>query len=250
MAKKLKEYYDAEYIENLSDKIQQVYPEFNRDLFIELVSKDIDKLEFGQRQLLIAESLKEVLDLDYPQSIEIFTKILGPELPSNIGMFTEGYWLWPIGKFVEIYGLNDFTDSMNFIKELTKRHTGEFAIRPFVKEYPEETIAVLTQWSKDPSQNVRRLSSEAMRIRLPWAKKLYTALEYFPEYRKILENLKGDPDKSVQKSVANNLNDLYREEEEKFNEIIEDWSQEPSKECAWIIKHGSRTKRKEENRKD
>lgn len=61
MAKKLKEYYDLEYIENISDKIQRVYPDFNRGIFIELVAKDIDKLEFGQRQLLIAESLKEAL---------------------------------------------------------------------------------------------------------------------------------------------------------------------------------------------
>ena len=72
-------------------------------------------------------------------------------------------------------------------------------------------------------------------------KKLFTSLEYFDEYFEILSNLKDDKDKYIQKSVANNLNDLYKEDREKFYFIINTWKTDSiSKECEWIIKHGSR----------
>ena len=49
------------------------------------------------------------------------------------------------------------------------------------------------------------------------------------------------------KSVANNLNDLYKEDPEKFERIIQTWqAEELSPSCAWIIKHASRTKNKAE----
>jgi 3-methyladenine DNA glycosylase AlkC len=60
-----------------------------------------------------------------------------------------------------------------------------------------------------------------------------------------LTNLKNDPSKFVQKSVGNNLNDLYKEFPEKADEIIKEWSEDnPSKETEWIIKHGLRSTRK------
>ena len=74
-------------------------------------------------------------------------------------------------------------------------------------------------------------------------------LDYFDEFSAILRNLKDDADKSIQKSVANNLNDLYKEAPEKFESIIQDWQKEElSSSCAWIIKHASRTKIKQKNK--
>lgn len=114
-------------------------------------------------------------------------------------------------------------------------------MRLLIREYPEKSISVLKDWSKDKNERVRRLSSECLRIRLPWAKKLNTALEYFEDYFIILSNLKDDDDKYIQKSVANNLNDLYKENPEKFKFIVDSWTEESmSKNTKWIIKHGSR----------
>ena len=160
-------------------------------------------------------------------------------------MFTEGYWLWPLGKYVELYGHNHFQVTTDFSKALTKRFTGEFCMRPVIEQYPQKAMNLLIAYSKDQNKRVRRLSSECIRIRLPWAKKLYTALDYFNEYSIILTNLKDDTDKTIQKSVANNLNDLYKEDSEKFEYIISKWqSQNISKACLWIIKHGSRINKK------
>ena len=240
MAKKLKDYYDYEYLKFLSDLIAGQYDKFDKKTFFELTTS-IEELEFNQRQELVATALYKSFDLDYEDTVAVFYKILGEELKGNSGAFSEGWWLWPIGKYVEMYGEDHFQISIDFSKELTKRFTSEYCMRPLIKKYPEASLKILYDWSKDDNERVRRLSSECLRIRLPWAKKLYTALEYFDAYVEILTNLKDDKDKYIQKSVANNLNDLYKENPEKFYEIVNKWQDgKISKECEWVIKHGSR----------
>lgn len=241
MAKKVKDYYDIVYLEGLASKMSTATTHFNEQMFLELTTSKIEELEFNQRQELIATALDQSFDLGYEQVLTVFKNILGTELRGNSGAFTEGWWLWPIGKYVELYGDEYFEESITFSKELTKRFTSEYCMRPLIKKYPEKSFEILKVWSVDEHERVRRLSSECLRIRLPWAKKLYTALDYFDDYVAILSNLKDDKDKYIQKSVANNLNDLYKESPDKFYFIIDTWEKETvSKECEWIIKHGSR----------
>ena len=58
----------------------------------------------------------------------------------------------------------------------------------------------------------------------------------------MLSNLKSDPEKFVQKSVGNNLNDLVKECPDKAKEIIAEWQKDnPARETLWIIKHGLRS---------
>ena len=241
MAKKLKEYYDILYLEDLSNKLMAVTDCFDRKKFFELTKDKIDELEFNARQELIAHALKASFDIEYPVLLSVFSQILGKELRGNSGAFSEGWWLWPIGKYVEFYGEEYFEESIAFSKELTKRFTSEYCMRPLIKKYPIKSLEMLKEWSQDEHERVRRLSSECLRIRLPWSKKLYTALDYFEDYFEILDHLKNDPDKYIQKSVANNLNDLYKEAPDRFEWILSKWkSESPSKECEWIMKHGSR----------
>jgi 3-methyladenine DNA glycosylase AlkC len=184
---------------------------------------------------------------DFVQNLEIFEKILGEELQESKGMFTEGWWLWPVGRYVERNGLKDFEASVEFIYELTKRFTGEFAIRPLLMEFPEKTLEVLLEWSKDENVHVRRLASEGMRIKLPWASKQEVVLENenFSMFVEVLTNLKDDQDKFVMKSVGNNLNDLYKVDRKKAEEILRDWEAgEVSKSCEWVMKHGRRSLKK------
>jgi 3-methyladenine DNA glycosylase AlkC len=71
------------------------------------------------------------------------------------------------------------------------------------------------------------------------------AIDEFANYKTILTNLKNDKSKFVQKSVGNNLNDLYKEFPEKANEIIKEWNKDnPTKETMWIINHGLRSNKK------
>jgi 3-methyladenine DNA glycosylase AlkC len=103
----------------------------------------------------------------------------------------------------------------------------------------------MLKWSKDENVHVRRFASEGVRISLPWSKKLYNAVDDFENYKTILTNLKNDKSKFVQKSVGNNINDLYKEFPEKANEIIDEWKKNvPTKETMWIVNHGLRSVKK------
>ena len=119
-------------------------------------------------------------------------------------------------------------------------------MRPLIVAYPEKSLKTIEQWSKSDNIYVRRLSSECTRINLPWAKKMVTVAEHFEEYKTILNNLKNDSNPYVRRSVANNLNDLYKYNKELFWNIVREWQQDnPTEYTNWIIKYGSRTYLKE-----
>jgi 3-methyladenine DNA glycosylase AlkC len=245
MAKKFKDYYDLDCAELIADKILRVDGTFNKRGFTKYLKKELPDKEFTERQDAFADAFEKYLPDDYSKNISLFEKILGEELQTTEGMFIYGWWLWPVGRYVQRNGLNDYDASINFIYELTKRFTGEFAIRTLLEAYPKKTMRTMIKWSKDKNVHVRRLASEGVRIKLPWAKKLTVALDEFESFKKILTNLKNDKEKFVQKSVGNNLNDLMKEAPQLANQIIVEWKNDnPPKETLWIIKHGERSLRK------
>jgi ribosomal protein S17E len=207
---KFKDYYNTDCAKLLSQKIKPVFQNFKEKVFINFVDKNVSDKELSERMDIFVNSFELSLSNDYEHNIKIFEKILGPELKQETGMFSEGWWLWPVGRYVEKHGTENIKVSLNFIKELTKRFTGEYAIRPLLANITKETIKTMIKWSKDENVHVRRLASEGVRISLPWSKKLYAAIDEFENYKTILTNLKNDKSKFVQKSVGNNLNDLYK----------------------------------------
>src|SRR5687767_4522903 len=113
----------------LSDKICKIHKEFNHRDYIKGVEKGCTDKTLTQRIELLADGLKNHLPEDYPKALAILNKILGPVNPYEIGMFTNYWWLMPVGKFIEKYGLDHYKESIVAIEELTKRNTGEYAIR-------------------------------------------------------------------------------------------------------------------------
>lgn len=146
----------------------------------------------------------------------------------------------PIGKFIEMYGLEYFDDSIGAIEEITKRNTGEYAIRPFLRTYPERTIAVMQQRAVSPNFHLRRLASEGCRPKLPWATKLDTFIENPAPVFLILERLIADPIKFVQKSVSNNLTDYLKVNKDAAIAFIKQFEKSENKHTQWILKHATR----------
>ena len=238
---KFKDYYNEDYIFTLSQKIYTVMPDFDREKFGRSLVGRLEDNELFARLDCIVDALEDSMPEDYAENIQAFFNILGPELAQPEGMFNIGWWLWPVGRYAERHGNEDWRLSLSFLKELTKRFTGEYAIRPLLQEHPGEVMDELILWTLDENVHVRRLASEGVRTRLPWSRKLYAALDEFDRYVKILTNLKVDPEKFVQKSVGNNLNDLYKDDPEKADFIISQWRKSgQSKAQDWIIKHGRR----------
>ena len=241
---KHKDHYNDTYILDFSHKIHSVMPDFDEQTFTRDLIGKLDDKELFPRFDCIVDAMEKSMPGDYSKNIEAFFDLLGPELAQAEGMFNFGWWLWPIGRYVERHGNENWRLSLSFLKELTKRFTGEYAIRPLLKEHPAEVMDELIEWTKDKNVHVRRLASEGVRIRLPWSQKLYVALSEFERYTILLTNLKDDPEKFVQKSVGNNLNDLYKDAPEKADFIISQWEQTGhSKAQEWIIKHGRRNQK-------
>lgn len=241
---KHKDYYNDDYILDFSQKMLSVMPDFDEKTFSGSLMGKLDDKELFARLDCIVDAMENSMSGGCTKNIETFFNMLGPELEQPEGMFNFGWWLWPVSRYVERHGNEDWRLSLSFLKELTKRFTGEFAVRPLLQEHPEEVMDELIKWTLDENVHVRRLASEGVRIRLPWSKKLFTALDEFDRYTVILTNLKDDPEKFVQKSVGNNLNDLYKEDPQKADYIISKWEKSGhSKAQDWIIKHGRRNQK-------
>jgi len=238
--KKLKFWFDKDLARLLADKILVVQPNFKDKSFIKNIDAKVHDLELKDRIAVFADELHEQLSNNYAKNIKILMKILGPENKEGTGMFSNFYWIMPIAYYVEKYGLDDFKMSMQAIEAITKRNTSEYAIRPFLERYPEKTLAQMIKWSTDKNFHVRRLSSEGIRPRLPWAKKMDAFIDNPTPILPILNNLKDDPEKYVQKSVANCLNDLVKDNLPIAKKMVEKWQKKPTPERRWIIKHGLR----------
>lgn len=150
------------------------------------------------------------------------------------------YWLMPAAKFVEKYGLDHYDVSIQAIGEITKRNTGEYAIRPFILQYPEQTLAVMKQWAKSNNFHLRRLATEGLRPKLPWAAKLELFIENPSPVFEILELLKEDPVHFVKKSVGNHITDYLKVNTAAANQLILHWQQSENEHTQWIIKHATR----------
>jgi 3-methyladenine DNA glycosylase AlkC len=234
------EYFGRNLAELLSDKIVQSYPDFNSENFIEKVNELVAGKTYTQRILVIAEQLKSHLPNNYDNALTILISILGEENPNETGMFKNYYWIMPIGKFISVFGLDYFESSIKGIEEVTKRNTGEYAIRPFIVNYPEKTLEIMEEWANSPNFHLRRLASEGLRPKLPWAPKLDTFIENPAPVFRILDILKRDDILFVKKSVANHLTDWIKVNSEKTIPLIEEWRKIDNPNTKWIIKRATR----------
>lgn len=226
--------------ELLSGKIVEVYRDFNEEAYIQGIKNNCENLSYTQRVALHADQLYLHLPKDFEKAIEILMAILGQENQNETGMFTEYYWILPIGKYVEKYGLEHLELSISAIEEITKRNTGEYAIRPFIRKYPLELLTVMTKWAKSENFHLRRLASEGLRPKLPWATKLDVFINDPNPVFEILELLKEDDIMFVKKSVANHLTDWLKVNKAPTVTLINTWKESDNKHTQWIIKRATR----------
>lgn len=237
---KIAEQFGVNLAELLSNKIAKIYPQFKKSDYIKNIASQVDGLNYSSRVVLHAKELNKALEFDYKTQIKILTSILGDENKSQTGMFKHYYWILPIGKFVELYGLDELETSTKAIEEITKRSTGEFAVREFIQRYPQEMLQTMKIWAKSENFHLRRLASEGLRPKLPWAKKLEIFITNPTPVFEILEILKEDIVKFVQRSVANNINDYLKVNFTATKELLDRWQSSQNKNTKWIVKHATR----------
>lgn len=238
--KGITQYFDVNLAQMLSERIVAVFPDFKKEIYISTIRENCSNLGFAARVELHADELHRYLPDDFNMASTILVSVLGKENQDETGMFSKFYWIMPIGKYVEKYGLQHFEQSMWAIEEITKRNTGEYAIRPFIRRYPEQTIEKMTEWAKSENFHLRRLSSEGLRPKLPWATKLETFIEKPSLVFAILDILKEDEVMFVKKSVANHLTDWLKVNREPTVELLRRWSRSNNQNTQWIISRATR----------
>jgi 3-methyladenine DNA glycosylase AlkC len=119
------------------------------------------------------------------------------------------------------------------------------ALRPEIEKNLSESFKILSKWTNDPNENIRRFTTESTRPRGVWCKHIEELKENPEQALHILESLKSDKSKYVQDSVGNWLNDASKSNPEFVIGLCEKWeSESPTAETEKIIKRALRTIRK------
>ncbi|MFE1147418.1 DNA alkylation repair protein [Streptomyces albidoflavus] len=238
----LKRHFNGEAARLIGGKIRALHPAFDVEAYATEVEQRIPGKELKDRVLVLAEGLRTRLPGGYPDAVPLLLGTLGDELAEGEGMFNTSWYLMPVARFVEEYGLDHPELSLDAIEAITRCHTGEYAIRPYIEQHHPRTMKRVAEWALSPSHNVRRLASEGVRPRLPWARTLDIFVQDPAPVLAILEPLRSDPSEYVRKSVANNLNDIAKDHPETALATALRWLEEsPTPETEWTVKHGLRT---------
>jgi 3-methyladenine DNA glycosylase AlkC len=243
VAEPLKLFFSPQLVRRLAGDVAQAHPDFPVQEFVRQASRGLEALELLDRGKHIARALAAHLPSSYPAAIDVLLRSLGPEHASDelVGAGMAPFFYLPHVLFVSERGLDHFDESMRAQYELTKRFSAESSIRPYIAKYPEQTLAVLRQWTRDPNPHVRRLVSEGTRVRLPWAMRVAWLDEHPERVLELLELLKDDVATLVRRSVANNLNDLGKVRPDLLARTCATWLEGASSERRALVEHALRS---------
>lgn len=230
----LKAIYNEEFLRSFGERVRSVYSTFDRSGFIAAVMDDTwEELELKARMRRITVTLGTYLPAKYEEALNVMFAI--DEV--CIGF---PYLFFP--DFVEVYGQAEehWELSMKALERFTSKSSSEFAVRPFLLQNPERMMCQMVAWAKHSDEHVRRLSSEGCRPRLPWGVSLPIFKQDPTPVLSVLELLKSDPSLYVRKSVANNLNDISKDNPSVVLKIACRWKG-VNTHTDWIVRQGCRT---------
>lgn len=219
---------------------------FDQEAFTRPVLETLPSLELKQRTQLIADAMHDVLPTECAHRNEILAAMLHPDPVNHAGSPSDkdgicGWGLWPLTMVVGQYGLGDFEGSLNLLKEMTKRGTSEFDVRPYLDADQSRALAIVIPWAHDENMHVRRLASEGTRPRLPWGMQLKQLVADPKPALPILIAMRDDPEEYVCRSVANHLNDIAKDHPDFVAELAIEWIKNAPKTRQKLIRHACRT---------
>jgi len=210
MSNLFKDIYNNDFYTAFSSVVNQVVPDFSAKKFMSLIFNDaFEKMELKERMEHTSSILHQFLNPQFKFAAIQIVEIIDALESNGMKESSVEYMFMP--HFIEQFGLDDLSCAIKAFERVTQFTSGEFAVRPFLKQYPQAMLEQMILWSKHPHPSVRRLASEGSRPRLPWAMAL-PAFKLDPSpLLPILNALKYDSDGVVRRSVANNLNDIAKD---------------------------------------
>lgn len=225
---RLKHYLGGEAVLSISADIRRAHRRFGQVSFIRQATQGLAQLELFDRARHIASCLRESLPRDFRKALRILVDSLGPPLSRpGYGSYVNLKVL-PLTVFVSTFGMNTPIPSLNALREMTRRFTAEFDIRPFIVTHQELALRRLKSWTADGDVHVRRLCSEGARPRLPWATRLRCFVVDPGPLMSLLNLLKDDPEPYVQKSVGNAVADIIKDNPELGYRMLSEWMEAPT----------------------
>ncbi len=247
----LREAFDATAIDRIADGLVRSFdrrpdlPPFDAEAFRSRILSVLPELSFGDRNRTIIAALEEHLPDDFPRAASLLVDALGPEPAADGLSGFAGFYVMPMAGYIARRGPADpahLEVSLHALYEMTKRFTAEGDIRPFLVRYPDRTLAFLRGLTVDPSPFARRLASEGTRPRLPLAARLPRFQADPAAVIALLDLLYDDPNEMVRRSVANNINDISKDNPEVAVATLARWRAEaPGPRTEALIRHGLRT---------
>lgn len=245
MAYKLKDIYSPDFFQTFIELLQSVLVDLDKSKFLSLViDEHWDGRELKDRMRHLTIVLHQFMPTDFVKASQIILQLVKILQKSEHKDQALAYMFLP--DYIEKYGLDNFTQTMKTMEIVTQFTSCEFAIRPFIIKYPTQTIKQLISWSTHQNLHVRRLASEGCRPRLPWAMALPSLKKDPAPILPILEKLKNDDSLYVRRSVANNLNDISKDNPTIVLQLAQQWIGK-NKETDWVVKHACRTLLKQGN---
>ncbi len=245
----LKTIFNQKVITDLARRIKNTFPSFNDIGFEQDANQNLNSLALKQRSTQICTALTSYLPCEFEQAVSILIEAMG-EADNSGGL--EGYYgfrFMPFLDFVAAQGLDKPGIALDSLEKMTLHFSAEFAIRPFILKHPEKTLPRLIKWTSHQDWRVRRLASEGSRPRLPWGMQLKPFIDNPSFVILILNNLYNDPNLIVRRSVANNLNDIAKDNPEIVVETAQHWWDSRDELARWTVRHGLRTLIKQGNKK-
>lgn len=217
-------------VARIAARVTGAWPAFPAARFVALAHEGLDDKELLDRARHLGEALSATLPAAEDEALRVLIAAL--DGPMGFDGLVWSAWL-------STHGFEHFDLAMELQRELTRRFSSEFCIRPYLDRFPDRTIDVLARWADDPDVHVRRLVSEGTRPRLPWAPRLrrYDADAVLP----LLARLRDDPEEYVRRSVANHLNDLGREDRARLVAVARDWSADAPPARRKLLAHALRS---------
>ncbi|MGL1889647.1 MAG: DNA alkylation repair protein [Reichenbachiella sp.] len=227
----LKNEFSEAFVSDLGKHLVSLDSSFDQKRFIGAVINDQwEGRELKDRMRHISLMIQQHTAMDYLDQLEVM-KNIAPQYGGLKAMVFPDY--------VEVHGLDHVDESLKALKYVTRFSSSEFAIRPFIIKEEKQVMELMLEWSQDENEHVRRFATEGCRPRLPWAMALPTFKNDPSLVIPILENLKNDDSLYVRKSVANNINDITKDNTDIALEICQRWYGR-TEHTNWIVKHGLR----------
>ncbi len=236
--------FNRDKVRFLANLFHDADPSFDVSAFVRRCVRPFKQLELKERIGHIATTLEDFLDPDFRLAAKQIGAALPPPLdPTKTDDDFGDYIFAPLGEYVARQGMakRHLKVSLRTLKQLTQRFSMEDAIRRFINQHPDTTMAELDKWSTDRNYHVRRLVSEGTRPSLPWSGRLsIDVARPLP----LLDNLHADPTRYVTRSVANHLNDIAKVDRKLALSTLKRWKglkQQDPAELAWMNQHALRT---------